>query len=151
MSPTPGAQLALLLLAGFEAMVDEVVAGLAERGHPGTSATLEFALQAIDEGADNASELGRRLGVSKQAAAKTIASLGELGYVRREADSADARRKRLQVTDRGHEMTTIGAGLFDRIRERWSREIGAEHLSRLETDLARLSRPGYSPGSAPAR
>jgi hypothetical protein len=37
------------------------------------------ALRAIDTGADTASELGRRLSVSKQAAAKTLAALQRLG------------------------------------------------------------------------
>jgi DNA-binding MarR family transcriptional regulator len=138
MAGSPGADLALLLLGGFEAMVDEVVAGLARRGHPGVRASHEFALRAIDGGADTASELGRRLSVSKQAAAKTIAVLEDLGYVSREADAGDARRKRVHVTPRGREMVAIGGVLFDEVRERWAAQIGAEQLEALETDLGRL-------------
>jgi DNA-binding MarR family transcriptional regulator len=137
-APSRGAQLALLLLAGFEAMVDEVVAGLEERGHPGVSAMHEFALRAIDTGADSASELGRRLSVSKQAAAKTIAVLETLGYVARKPDSNDGRRKRLQVTRRGREMVAIGAALFDDVRDRWAREIGEKQLRAIESHLAIL-------------
>jgi DNA-binding MarR family transcriptional regulator len=133
-----GADLALLLLGGFQSMVDEVVAGLARRGHPGVRPAHEFALRAIDGGADTASELGRRLSVSKQAAAKTIAALEHLGYVDREADPDDARRKRLRVTPRGHEMMRIGSTLFDEVRERWARRIGVAELERLEADLAAL-------------
>jgi len=138
MAPSPGAQLALLLLGAFDAMVDDVVAELERRGHPGVRPAHEFALRAIDEGAVTASELGRRLDVSKQAAAKTIAALEQLGYVEREDDVADARRKRLKVTPRGHEMTTIGAGLFDDVRERWAKRIGADELDALERHLTRL-------------
>jgi DNA-binding MarR family transcriptional regulator len=136
--PPSGADLALLLLGGFEAMVEEVVAELARRGHPGVRAAHEFALRAIDEGAGTAAELGRRLDVSKQAAAKTIAALEQMGYVAREDDPADARRKRLRVTDRGHEMTTIGRALFDQVRARWAREIGREELDELQAQLAQL-------------
>jgi DNA-binding MarR family transcriptional regulator len=135
---SPGVELALLLLGGFQSMTDEVIAGLAERGHPGVRAGYEFTLRAIDEGADTASELGRRLSVSKQAAAQAIAVLEQLGYVRRDADPGDARLKRLRVTPRGHEMMTLGAALFDEVREGWAAQLGDGPLDALQTQLARL-------------
>ncbi len=135
MAVSQGAELALLLLGGFHSMVDDVVAGLDERGHSGVRPVHEFALRAIDGGADSASELGRRLAVSKQAAAKTIAALEGMGYVAREADEADARRKRLVVTTRGHELMTVGGALFDEVRERWAARVGAEELDRVQALL----------------
>ena len=117
MAPSQGARLALLLLGGFHSMTDEVIAELAGRGHPDVRPVHEFALRAIDTGADTASALGRRLSVSKQAAAKTIAALQRLGYVEVEPDPTDRRRKRIQVTARGHDMVTIGSALFDEVRE----------------------------------
>ena len=72
---SPGAQLALLLLGGFESLTARVIAELAEKGHPGVTATQEFALRAIDRGAADAAALGRELGVSRQAAAKMIEAL----------------------------------------------------------------------------
>jgi DNA-binding MarR family transcriptional regulator len=139
MARSAGANLAMLLLGGFEAMVDEVRAGLAEQGHPGVRAGHEFAMTAIEAGADTTSELGRRLGVSKQAAAKTVAALQNLGYVAGEPDPSDARRQLLRVTDRGHEMTTLGAALFDKIHARWSRQLGPRTLAALESTLQQLS------------
>ena len=138
MAGSQGAELALLLLGGFHSMTDEVIEGLAERGHPGVRAVHEFALRAIGSGADTASELGRRLSVSKQAAAKTIAVLEQLGYVDRDVDPSDGRRKRLQVTPRGHEMVAIGSALFDEVRERWATQVGDDRLSTLQADLGRL-------------
>jgi len=119
-------------------MVDEVHLALERRGHPGVRSAHEFALRAIDNGADSASELGRRLSVSKQAAAKTIAALLELGYVDREVDPNDGRLKRIRVTPRGHEMVAIGGSLFDDIRERWAAQIGARQLEALEAHLGQL-------------
>jgi DNA-binding MarR family transcriptional regulator len=141
MSSTDGADLALLLLGGFHAMVDEVIAELAHRGHPDLRPVHEFALRAIDDGADTASELGRRLAVTKQAAAKTIVALERLGYVEREDDPGDARRKRLRVTAHGHDMTTVGRALFDDVRARWATEVGAERLDALQAALAQLVAP----------
>ncbi|WIX98542.1 MarR family transcriptional regulator [Amycolatopsis mongoliensis] len=139
MERSPGADLALLLLRGFRSMVDDVSAGLADRGHPGVRPADEFALRAIEEGADSASELGRRLSITKQAAAQRIAILEQLGYVEREAHPADARRKRLRVTARGSEMMRIGGELLDEVRERWSADIGRRQLAALEAHLARLT------------
>ena len=136
-----GAELALLLLGSFHSMVDEVHAGLERRGHPGVRSVHEFALRAIDNGADSASELGRRLSVSKQAAAKTIAALEELGYVDRAVDPTDGRRKRIKVTRRGHEMVAIGSSLFDEIRLRWAAQIGVRKLETLEAHLGKLVQP----------
>ncbi|WP_377273629.1 MarR family winged helix-turn-helix transcriptional regulator [Peterkaempfera sp. SMS 1(5)a] len=140
MARSPGAELALLLLGGFQSMVDEVHGELASRGHEGVRAGHEPALRAIDEGADTAAELGRSLSVSKQAAAKTIAALERLGYVEREADPSDARLKRLRVTACGHDMMTLGAALFTEVRDRWAAQIGAEQLDALEAHLTRLTK-----------
>lgn len=139
MAQSSGAELALLLLGGFHSMVDEVNVELAKRGHEGVRPVHEFALRAVDAGADTASELGRRLSVTKQAAAQTIAVLEGFGYLAREPDPADARRKRLVVTPRGHELMTIGGALFDDVRERWAVRIGLDQLQTLEAQLAQLT------------
>lgn len=138
MAHSQGAELALLLLGGFHSMVDDVIAELERRGHPGVRAVHEFALRAIDEGADTASELGRRLDVSKQAAAKTIAALEHLGYVDRGADPADARRQLVRVTPHGHELMAVGGALFDEVRERWAARIGTRELDDVQAQLRRL-------------
>ncbi len=133
-----GARLALLLLEGFEAMTDRVVTELAAAGHPGVTATHEFALRAVDQGAGDASSLARALGVSRQAAAKTVEALEELGYVERAPDAVDGRRKRLTVTPRGHEMSAVGGAAFDDLRELWRRAVGADDLRVVETSLLAL-------------
>jgi DNA-binding MarR family transcriptional regulator len=133
-----GADLALLLLGGFRALVDDAVLELAERGYEDVRPVHDFAMRAIAAGADNASELGRRLSVSKQAASKTVAVLEERGYVTRGADPLDARRKRLQVTALGFEVMRAGEAVFDELRDTWKQKIGAKQLERLESDLTAL-------------
>src|ERR1700736_1814316 len=119
-----GANLALLLLASFRSLVDAAIAELARRGYEDFRPVHDFAMRAIAAGADNASELGRHLSVSKQAAAKTVGVLGEAGYVARGADPLDARRKRLQVTALGFEVMREGEAVFDELRDKWKRKIG---------------------------
>ncbi|HEV6952278.1 MAG TPA: MarR family winged helix-turn-helix transcriptional regulator [Promicromonospora sp.] len=133
-----GADLALLLLGGYRSLVGSVTAELAARGHADVRPVHDFAMRAIASGADTASELGRRLEVSKQAAAKTIAVLLERGYVRRGTDPDDARRKRVEVTPLGWEVMHQGEELFDALRDEWARRIGPERLVELERQLAEL-------------
>lgn len=139
MERSSGADLALLLLRGFRAMVDDVSAELENRGHPGVRPADEFALRAISEGVDTASALGRRLSITKQAAAQRIAILERLGYVEREEHPADARRKRLRITTRGAEMMALGGRLLDEVRDRWAAEIGRRPLTELEAYLTKLT------------
>jgi DNA-binding MarR family transcriptional regulator len=133
-----GADLAMLLLGGFRSLVDAATAELARRGYADVRPVHDFAMRAIMAGVDNASELGRRLSVSKQAAAKTIAVLQERGYVARAADPLDARRKRLQVTKLGFAVLREGEAIFDELREQWARKIGPAKLKTLEKHLAKL-------------
>jgi DNA-binding MarR family transcriptional regulator len=146
-----GADLALLLLAGFRSLVDAAMAELEANGYDDVRPVHDFAMRAISAGADNASELGRQMSVSKQAAAKTIAVLQERGYVAREADPKDARRNRLQVTALGLEVLSKGEAIFNDLRKQWELQIGPLQLEQLEAHLAtlvgspsvRLDTPGW--------
>jgi DNA-binding MarR family transcriptional regulator len=140
-----GADLALLLLSGFRALVEAATEELARRGYQDVRPVHDFAMRAIAAGADSASELGRQLSVAKQSAAKTIAVLHERGYITREPDPRDARRKRLEVTPLGFEVMRQGEAVFDELRARWECQIGAAELARFEGRLTQLV------GAAPIR
>ncbi|MBA2730006.1 MAG: MarR family transcriptional regulator [Euzebyaceae bacterium] len=135
----PGFALPLLLLQAFRAIVDDLHEELARAGHPGVRPVHGFALQAIRPQGATAAELGRRLGVSKQAAAKTIDALERLGYAVRRGDPADGRRKLVCVTPRGVDLLELSARLLDRIRGDWAARLGQERATRLERDLATLA------------
>ena len=136
-----GADLALLLLGGFRSLVDSAQEELSRRGYEDVRPVHDFTIRAIAAGADSASELSRRMSVTKQAAAQTIGVLQERGYIVREADPGDARRKRLRVTERGFALLAEGEAIFDELREQWARRIGAEPLRRLEAQLSELVGP----------
>lgn len=148
--PRPGPRLALLLLGSYQKLATTAQRELAERGHPDLRSSLHYAMSAIDRGAGTASELGRALSVSKQAAAKTIAVLVDRGYVAVGQDPADGRRRSLHVTDLGHRVTLEGESIFDELRSQWAERIGSEALALLEAQLAefvgadgvRLDAPG---------
>jgi DNA-binding MarR family transcriptional regulator len=133
-----GADLAQLLLGGFRILADQATAELTARGYEEIRPAQEFALQAILSGADNASDLGRRMSVTKQAAAKTIAALEERNYVAREPDPADKRRMRLYVTSHGLAMLREGEEIFNQLRGQWEKQVGADALAQVETTLRTL-------------
>ncbi len=134
-----GFELALLLGGAFRALVDGLHVELARLGHPHARPLHGFALQAVGPDGATISEVGRRLGVSKQAAAKTVAGLEQLGYAIREANPADGRAVHVRRSARGEELLALSAQTFDRMRTAWMEEIGGDRLDALEDDLARVA------------
>jgi DNA-binding MarR family transcriptional regulator len=134
-----GFELPMLLFAGFRSIIDELHAELARRGHPDLRPAHGFALQAIGHGGATATEIGRRLGVSKQAAGKTVERLEELGYVHRAGDETDRRRKLVQLTPQGVAALAMSALIFSDIRSRWESALGPDQLATLEADLRAMS------------
>jgi DNA-binding MarR family transcriptional regulator len=135
----PGFELPLRLLLGFRVLIDELHAELARQGHPDMRPMHGFVFQAVGPDGTTAAELGRRLGVSKQAAGKTIDVLERLGYLQRGPDPQDARRKVVLLTERSFDALERSARIFDDLRARWAGVIGAERLRALESDLRRLT------------
>ena len=150
----PGFVLPLLLLAGFRTLIDDLHAELARQGHPELRPLHGFVLQAVGVDGTTASELGQRLGVSKQAAGKTVDRLVALGYLERADDPADARRKLVRTTEHGLDGLRRSAVVFDELRGRWAATLGADRVAALEDDLHvvasanffRLDVPGWFGG-----
>ena len=100
-----------------------------------------FVMQAIGRHGTTAVDLGRTLGVSKQAAGKTIDTLERIGYVQRTVDPDDTRRKVVRLTPYGVDALVRSARIFDDLRERWAAELGEERVQALVSDLRKMARP----------
>jgi DNA-binding MarR family transcriptional regulator len=92
-------------------------------------------MQAIGARGTSTSEIGRRLGVSKQAAARTVDRLEQLGYIERTADEIDGRRHIVRLTDHGRDALRRSAEVFDQLRAQWARVIGPARLHDMEDSL----------------
>ncbi|MEU6991545.1 MarR family transcriptional regulator [Streptomyces sp. NPDC046465] len=136
-----GYELPLLLFAGFRTLIDRLHAELARQGHPDIRPAHGFAMQAIGPEGATASEVGRRLGVSKQAAGKTVDRLIALGYAARTDDPADARRKLVRLTPHGIDALRRSAAVFDELRAEWAASLGDRGLSDLEAGLRTVVPP----------
>ncbi|MGW0117617.1 MarR family winged helix-turn-helix transcriptional regulator [Streptomyces sp. NPDC003327] len=133
--PSRGYELPLLLFGGFRTLIDKLHARLADEGHPDLRPAHGFAMQAIGAHGATASEIGRRLGVSKQAAGKTVDRLLALGYAERADDPADARRKLVRLTPHGRAALARSAAVFDELRAEWTAILGADRVRDLEAAL----------------
>ncbi|MFD8559641.1 MULTISPECIES: MarR family winged helix-turn-helix transcriptional regulator [Streptosporangium] len=148
-SDPPGFELPLRLFLGFRVLIDELHAELARQGHPDMRPMHGFVFQAIGVDGTTAAELGRRLGVSKQAAGKTVDALERLGYVERGSDPHDARRKVVRLTEHGVDSLVRSARIFDELRARWAETLGEERLRALEADLRKVTPPDAFPLDVP--
>jgi DNA-binding MarR family transcriptional regulator len=155
-SEPPDWALPFLLLGGFRAVIDRLHETLARQGHPDARPVHGFALQAIGRGAGSVTELAGRLGVTKQAAAKTVLALEQLDYVRRSSDPADARRQQLRLTPRGEDLLRRSGEVLADIRAEWIATLGVSRYRTMERALAaivgdtepfaRLDAPGWLTG-----
>lgn len=137
----PGYELPLLLFAAFRDILDRTHADLAAQGHPDVRPMHGFVFQAIGTSGTTAVELAARLGVTKQAAGKTITALERQGYLERAADPRDARAKAVRLTARGTEVLELSARAFDAVQAEWAQVLGEERLAGLREDLRTLA-PG---------
>lgn len=148
---TAGYELPFLLFSGFRSIMDEVHDELTKHGFPDVRPAHGFAMQAIGPDGVTATELGRRLGVSKQAAGKTAERLEDLGLATRATDSGDHRRKLIRLTPMGIKALTLSVETLDAIRDRWAADLGPDHVDHLESilramtpgDTFRLDIPGW--------
>lgn len=135
----PGHGLPLLLLRAFQELIDELHARLEQEGFPDVRPTHGFVLQAVGPLGTTAVGLGRALGVSKQAAGKTVAGLEAQGYLERGTDPSDSRRKLVRLTPRGAELLDRSAAVLDDLRVRWAEELGEQRLRDLEDALTAVT------------
>jgi DNA-binding MarR family transcriptional regulator len=89
--------------------------------------------------------------VSQQRASKATAELEELGYVRREPDPADARVRRIALTDRGRAAIESARRARAEVVGELRASLGAERLASTEEFLRDVLRAVGAEGSIQAR
>jgi DNA-binding MarR family transcriptional regulator len=127
-----------LLSMAVTSGLDDLHAELARRGHATLRPVHGYALNAVDGGCATASELGPRLGMTKQGAAKVLQHLVDEGYVAQDAGSEDARRKPHRLTARGRRVVALSIEVQDRIERQWTEVAGARRSAAMREALERV-------------
>jgi len=149
LEPIDPAELELSLLALFVgwSLAEEVQERLAADGFGDAKFADGFIFQRLLAASATVSDLAEALGVTQQAASKTVADLEARGYVRRAPDPGDRRVRRVTMTRRGNEVVAAArrhrAAVERELEERFgservaaTRELLAEMLASRGTDLA---------------
>jgi DNA-binding MarR family transcriptional regulator len=84
------------------------------------------------------SEIGRELGVTRQAASKVVAVLKDRGFVTLGPSPADGREKLVVLTTHATRYLAAQREAAQRIERRLKNELGKEDLERLWTTLDAL-------------
>jgi DNA-binding MarR family transcriptional regulator len=113
------------LVSNFERRVQKwLVDVLHDRGFAGlTQSQLSF-LGALDCGPNNASQIAKNLGVTRQAVHKTVKELEALGWLKSEADTVRRNQRIIRFTHEGERMMSEARALFkqldSRLFEQWT-------------------------------
>lgn len=116
--------LSMAVTVGLEALHAELAAG----GHGALRPAHGYALNAILDGQDTASQVAPRLGMTKQGAAKLLQALVEEGYVEQGTGADDARRRPFVLTSRGREAVDLSVRIQAQIEQRWAESVGERRL-----------------------
>lgn len=132
---TPTARLVLNLIRAFEKELLRRLEGIGVLD-------LTFAdinvLRQIPASGIRSSQLAQVSMVSKQAAAKSVASLEERGYVEVKDHPTDARARLVIFSQRGRKLFQRSLDLMGAIEESYRKALGDERYEALRSDLAVL-------------
>ena len=130
--------IARLLAIVFREAVNQMHEELQRRGHEDLRPAHGFILNLIGEGATT-SELAARLGVTKQGAAKLVASLVSTGYLERQAHASDRRATLITLAPRGRDALAAAAAAQNEIETRWAEMLGTSQMKAMRNALEHLA------------
>jgi len=140
------ADLSLAALFTGWALADELQRRLTADGYGDSRFADGVVFQHLVTGPVTITTLAERLGVTQQAASKTVADLQRRGYVTRRTDPTDARAKEVVLADRGEQLIAAARKHRATLDKELRKALGAtrvEEARRLLVDA--LTHVGASP------
>lgn len=124
-----------LLLDAFNWFDAGLLASLKEQGWPELSHSQSMAMAYLGSDGIRISELARRLGVSRQAAQKSVKELERLKLVITEVDPTNSSAKTVVLTPQGKANVTAALNIFSEIEKQLSKRIGAPEFASMRDAL----------------
>jgi DNA-binding MarR family transcriptional regulator len=144
-----GVPLARLFAMAYRLLVDELHERLADRGWTDVRPAYGFVLLALRDGPASLRDLPDVLGTTKQAVSKLVDAMVAAGFLRRVADPADARAKRVQLSARGQALLRDVEEIWADLESGWAQTLGEARLDDLRAGLETVLRGAHG-GSLPA-
>ena len=95
-------------------------------------------LRCVAQRSATATEIARKLGLSKQAIGKTVTALERRGYVVRSRSAADLRAQVISMTDKGRRLVERSIRVAKALDARTGELLGAKDLALLKALLVRI-------------
>jgi len=93
----------------------------------------------VPEGGITITELGQRVGMTKQGCGQFVTSLVETGHLRVDADPHDRRTRVVRRTELGHRTMLAVSERFRRLEEDWAQRVGERRYRTFRRVLEELS------------
>lgn len=120
------------------ALDERTLDALRAAGHPHVRRMHGFVFQHLIDDQPTVSQLAALLGVTQQAASKSVVELETLGYVRREPDPLDSRRRRVALTDHGRQAIAVSREVRATLSQALREEVGEHAVSTARRVLVAL-------------
>jgi len=145
----PPVPIARLLAMAYRQLMDDLHDRLRAQGWDDVRPAFGFVLLAARTEPTTATAIAALMGTTKQAASKLIDSMAAAGYVRRSVGAADARRREVELSERGRRLLDAVEAIYAELEAEWASVIGERGLARLRADLTRAVADRHD-GSLPA-
>ena len=127
-----------LLLRASRVETSTTLQRLQTRGYTDVSTADTNLLANLDTAGTTISALGRRAGVTRQAASQQVAALERAGYVRRQPSPDDSRAFIVIQTDRGRALLSDALDIVDELETGYEGLLGGPTLLALKDALSTL-------------
>jgi DNA-binding MarR family transcriptional regulator len=127
-----------LLLRASRAETTATLERTQNRGYIDISLSDTNLLANLDTEGTSISALGRRAGISRQAASQQVAALERAGYVERRASEADGRAAIIVQTSRGRALLDDALDIVEDLEATYEEHLGSRRLRELKESLASL-------------
>jgi DNA-binding MarR family transcriptional regulator len=134
-----------MLRAAWTELVNEVFEKLVAAGYEDLRPVHRPILREMLVSNLRPSELGARLGLSKQAANDLVREFEAKGYIRLEPDPHDGRAKRIIATERGWQAHQTAQESGNAVGRRWAEQVGEDRYAVFEEVLREIVAANNAP------
>lgn len=135
MKKSKSAPLGLLLLEAFRWFNESLLANLHEQGWQEISPAQSLVMTYLGAGGIRISDLARRLGVSRQAAQKSVSELEGAKLVATDVDPSNSSAKIVTLTALGETNVAVVLDVYSQVEQKLSKRLGTSKLAKMRKTL----------------